>query len=220
MEPRVRGVVFDFDGVLVLSEPVHAEAWRDLLRAEGIDLTNEEAEDVIGTSDADFLRRLAAARGLRLDLDALLRRKKSAYESLARARLRPAPGAVEAVQRVAEHLRLPVALATSESRSIAEKILEWIGIRGCFTMLVGYEDTERHKPHPAPYLEAARRLAIPPGRLLAVEDSPAGIASAKAAGLTCLAVEHTFPAARLGAADRVVPSLRDWDAIAPILTAP
>jgi HAD superfamily hydrolase (TIGR01509 family) len=98
------------------------------------------------------------------------------------------PGAVEAVRRVAE--AFPLALASSSNRAIFEEALELAGLAECFRATVSSEEVERGKPAPDVYLEAARRLGVAPGSCAAVEDSHAGIRSAKSAGMRVVAIPN------------------------------
>jgi HAD superfamily hydrolase (TIGR01509 family) len=98
------------------------------------------------------------------------------------------PGAVEAVRRVAE--AFPLALASSSNRAIFEEVLELAGLAECFRATVSSEEVERGKPAPDVYLEAARRLGVAPGSCAAVEDSHAGIRSAKSAGMRVVAIPN------------------------------
>jgi len=98
------------------------------------------------------------------------------------------PGAVEAVRRTAG--AFPLALASSSNREIFETVLELAGLAQCFHTTVSSEEVERGKPAPDVYLEAARRLGVEPGRCAAVEDSHAGIRSAKSAGMRVMAIPN------------------------------
>jgi beta-phosphoglucomutase-like phosphatase (HAD superfamily) len=108
--------------------------------------------------------------------------------------------------------RVPVAIASGARRGEIETILSAIGLRDAFAAVVGFEDAAHGKPDPAPYLEAARQLearapSLSPAECAAVEDSVPGILSARGAGMKVVGVAHSYPAARLGPAHRVVPSL-------------
>jgi HAD superfamily hydrolase (TIGR01509 family) len=120
------------------------------------------------------------------------------------------PGARELVRALAA--RVPVAIASGARRDEIETILSAIGLRDAFAAVVGFEDAAHGKPDPAPYLEAARQLearapSLSPAECAAVEDSVPGILSARGAGMRVVGVAHSYPAARLGPAHRVVPSL-------------
>src|SRR3989442_13389089 len=124
-----------------------------------------------------------------------------------RKRLPLIPGAVEAVRRLAA--RFPLAVASSSNRPLIDAVLEVAGLTEYFQATVASEEVERGKPAPDVYLEAARRLGVPPERCAAVEDSHNGIRSAKAAGMRCIAIPnpHFPPGDALDEADVVVSDL-------------
>ncbi len=121
------------------------------------------------------------------------------------------PGARELVVELAREL--PLGIASGALRAEIEAVLDAAGLRACFGAVVGADDVARTKPHPEPYLAAVRLLAaraagLAPAECLAIEDSPPGLLSARAAGLFALGVAHTYPAAKLGGvAHAVVASL-------------
>jgi beta-phosphoglucomutase-like phosphatase (HAD superfamily) len=119
------------------------------------------------------------------------------------------------VRALEEEIRL--AIASGARHEEVDAILRGVGLRDAFETIVGAEDAERTKPDPAPYLEAARRLAartpgLAPGECVAFEDSMAGIAAALGAGMKVVGVAHSYPAEKLRAAHRVVDSLVGVDA--------
>jgi beta-phosphoglucomutase-like phosphatase (HAD superfamily) len=105
--------------------------------------------------------------------------------------------------------RFPLAIASGSLHAEIVDILEGAGLRAPFRAIVGADDVERSKPAPDSYARAAALLGVPPGRAVAVEDSPWGLEAARAAGLRTIAVTTTSPAASLAAADRVLPGLDD-----------
>jgi beta-phosphoglucomutase len=209
----LRAVVFDFDGVIVDSEPLHFRSLQDALALDGVAITEREYwSTYLAYDDREAIRLALETQGVRAAperLDAVERRKVEAF-----ARLIPEvpvfPGARELVRELAA--RVPVAIASGARRDEIEAILAGIGLRDAFTTLVGFEDAERAKPDPAPYLEAARRLAahapgLAPAECAAVEDSVPGILSARGAGLRVVGVAHSYAPEKLGPAHRVVASL-------------
>jgi HAD superfamily hydrolase (TIGR01509 family) len=209
----MRAVLFDFDGVLVNSEPLHFQAMRDALLAEGIAITEEEyLRTYLAYDDREALRIALEHHGRspRLDqVDALARRKAELFEEKM-AKIPFFPGARELVQSLAEEV--PLAIASGALRAEIEAILEAGGLRSAFMTIVGADDVARGKPDPEPYLTAMQRLAprapgLRPEHCLVVEDSMPGIAAGLAAGMKVMAVAHSYPPAKLKAAHRVVDSL-------------
>lgn len=209
----LRAAVFDFDGVIVDSEPLHFGSLRDALATEGVRITHEEyVEHLLAYDDRSSIR-LAFERHAEPPDPARLARVEQAKIDCF-ARLIPGipvfPGARELIGALGAEL--PLAIASGARREEIEAILAGIGLRDAFAAVVGAQDAERTKPDPAPYLEAARRLAqhapgLDPAECVALEDSVAGLMSALGAGMKVIGVAHTYPAARLRSAHRVVESL-------------
>lgn len=213
-----RAVVFDFDGVLVDSEPLHFRALRESLLPEGVVVDPEQyRERYMAYDDRTCIRLALESEGLLADLDridAVARRKEALFEALAGSA--PLfPGARELVGELRG--RVPLAIASGARRCEIETILAALGLREPFTVIVGADDCRRHKPHPEPYLAAAARLGdttpgLLPADCVALEDTVAGIASARAAGMTVVGVAQSHPPETLQLAHRVVRSLADLEA--------
>jgi HAD superfamily hydrolase (TIGR01509 family) len=203
-------VVFDLDGVLIQSEEVWDAVRERYVRERGGRYDAEVQRAMMGMSAPEWSRYLHEAAGVpdppeEIDAD-VVRLMLAAY----RQRLPLLPGAVEAVRRVARGF--PLGLASSSNREIIDAVLGLARIADCFRATVSSEEVERGKPAPDVYLEAARRLGVAPERCAAVEDSHAGIRSAKAAGMRVVAIPNsTYPPdpETLAAADVAIGSLDD-----------
>jgi HAD superfamily hydrolase (TIGR01509 family) len=181
-------ILFDFDGVLADTEPVHCACWAEVLAPKGVTLRwDTYRERYIGIDDRDMLRMLAAeaAPVAWEDLWALYPAKKELF----RSRTIAAPPFDPALGRFLGDLdgRYALAVVSSSSCTEIEPILEAGGLRRYFRTVVGGESVKRHKPAPDPYLLAAERLGA--HNPLVVEDSEAGLASGRASGFEVLAVE-------------------------------
>jgi HAD superfamily hydrolase (TIGR01509 family) len=211
----IRAVVFDFDGVLANSEPLHFRAFRDVLAEEGVALTERAYYDrYLGYDDAGAFRAMTTdANRLLSDtqLADLVARKADHLERLEGGASLLFPGAREAIARMAG--QGPVAIASGALRLEIVRVLEHEGLRAYFPVVVAAEDTPASKPDPAPYTRAVELLrrvtgtAIAPGDCLAVEDSRWGLKSAKSAGLHTVAITHSYPADELEEADAVIEHL-------------
>jgi HAD superfamily hydrolase (TIGR01509 family) len=201
------GVVFDLDGVIVDSHPLHKESWRAFLAYLGKEVPE---------ADLDFIlegrkRREILVHFLGELSDSEIRlygNKKDEFFRRASADLRPMSGSVEFIKN-ARQAGLSMAVATSASRQRARWTLEQLDLEEYFGVVVSGDDVALGKPNPAVYRIAARRLSLSPKCLLAVEDSVSGVRSAIAAGLRCIAIavpENASPLSEAGA-DRVVRSL-------------
>jgi HAD superfamily hydrolase (TIGR01509 family) len=203
-------VVFDLDGVLLQSEEVWDAVRERYVRERGGRYDEEVQRAMMGMSAPEWSRFLHEEAHVPDDPHEInsevVRRMLEAY----RRELPLLPGAVAAVRRAAA--AFPLALASSSNREVFEEVLDLAGIAGCFRATVSAEEVERGKPAPDVYLEAARRLGAAPERCTAVEDSHAGIRSAKSAGMRVVAIPNaTYPPDEkaLELADVVVRSLDD-----------
>jgi beta-phosphoglucomutase len=189
-------VLFDFDGVLVDSEPVHHAVWQEVLAPYGIALEWEEyARRCIGVSDRAMIEELCRIAGRPEQFDALWGEYPRKRELL-RERMIAAPPVFAASVALVRELagQVPVAVVTSSARNEVEPVLERMGIHPEFRTCVFGDDVKRLKPDPEPYLLAASRLGVV--RPLVVEDSGAGCASAAAAGFAFVRVSAAGEMAR------------------------
>jgi HAD superfamily hydrolase (TIGR01509 family) len=186
--PSFDAILFDFDGVLLDSEPAHCACWSAVLGTLGIPLTWEfYRSHCVGIDDREMLRRLAAGHEPPLDwnrLWALYPEKKRLFQE----RMAAAPAFHPALDGLlAElHARYKLAVVSSSASPEIEPLLVAGGLRGHFDTVVGGDSVTRHKPAPDPYLLAASRLGA--RTPLVVEDSETGIASGRAAGFEVLSV--------------------------------
>ncbi len=209
---KLQAVVFDFDGVLADSEPLHLRALQEALAARGITLGEEEYfETLLGFNDVEALETLSRARGL--SLDAAAQRAINADKAARFAALQAAadalfPGAAALVERLAA--AVPIAIASGARPDEIARTLARAGLASAFTTIVASGDTAHGKPAPDPYTLAVDRLGVPAARAAAIEDSRWGLESARAAGLRTVAITHSYPAHELAPhADLVVASLND-----------
>jgi len=216
---RLAAVVFDFDGVIVDTELLHCEAFRQIIEPLGIELPWATYQrEYIGFDDRDAFRAIFRDSGRALSEDTLpelIGAKAEAFGFLAEARrVEPYPGVAHLVRRLAG--RIPLALCSGALRCDVEPILDRIGLRDCFAVFVTAEDVAVGKPDPEPYIEALKRLAcrfpdrdFTPAACVAIEDTPVGIAAARGAGMRVLAVCTTHGEFALEGANRVVQTLED-----------
>jgi beta-phosphoglucomutase len=204
------GVLWDLDGTLVDSAGHHWIAWRDTLAAEGHQVQPPDFANSFGKRNDEILRELFGD-GIAPDwIERVSEAKEQAYRRLLRERgLEPLPGAVEWLRRLRE-AGWRQALASSAPRPNIDAVFEALELRRLLDAVVSADEVGRGKPDPALFLEAARRLGVPPARCVVVEDAPAGLEGARRAGMRSIGVlsEHH---ARLEA-EVVVPSLEALDA--------
>jgi beta-phosphoglucomutase-like phosphatase (HAD superfamily) len=201
-----RAIVFDCDGVLVDSEGLAWQAWREVLELHGYEVEETDVDALLGRSAEEILeyfsRRACISDGAEMK-DAL----ESTMMALLDDHLVCFEDAVSlAVEGRARGLR--IAVASSSDRRRVLRSLSIVGIPDLFDVIVAGDDVPNGKPSPDVYLEAARRLRISPRKCLAVEDSPVGVAAALAAGMFVVAVMRAGAAREdLGAASMIVESL-------------
>ncbi len=209
----LRAAVFDFDGVIVDSEPLHFRALRDALLAEGVTITAEEYwSSYLAYDDRAAVCLALEEHGEPAPPERVTRieqRKVARFAELV-PEVPVFDGARELVRALAGEL--PLAIASGARHEEIETILQGLGLRDAFSAIVGVDDAERAKPDPLPYLEAARRLAggspgLTAAECVAFEDSPPGIVAALAAGMRVVGVAHSYRPEKLGIAHQVVPSL-------------
>lgn len=187
---RYEAILFDFDGVLVDSEPVHCECWQEILKPYGLKLDWETyCEHGIGAADRLLLARLCQQVNPPVDLETLIAeypRKRELFQTRMLAREAFSADVLELIPQLNEY---HLAVVTSSGQTEVESILIRAGIRGYFRVAVFGGDVKRHKPDPEPYLLAVEKLGV--RTALVVEDSDAGEASATAAGLDVLRIHKT-----------------------------
>ena len=204
--------MFDFDGVLADSEPLHLKAYQALLEPQGIHLDERTyCERYLGYDDEGALRRMAEDNGLMLgdeEIELLIVEKGHVFERLVGSRDVLYPGAADCVRRLAA--AWPVGVASGALRADIDLILRGARVGDLFQFIVAAGDTDRTKPAPDPYLRAAELHGVPPGACVAIEDSHWGLESARAAGMRTIAVTHTYPRETFaGTADAIVDALSE-----------
>jgi beta-phosphoglucomutase len=217
----LQGVCFDFNGVLVDDEHLHFECFNAVLAGEGFALGAEEyAEVYLGFDDRGVFEHALRAHGRPADRDAvqaLIARKAVAYAERAATELRVFDGAARLVRALAGSV--PVVIVSGALRAEIEGALAVMGVADAVGAIVAAEDVAACKPDPEGYRAGLARLAelagpMDPARVVAIEDSTAGIAAALGASLRVVAVAHTYPAEvlRAAGAHRVYDRIADADA--------
>lgn len=191
-------ILFDCDGTLADTMPAHYRAWLHVTKHHGILFDEDRFYALGGRPTRDILATLANEASIEIDLDRASEMKESAF--LEQVKYVKAIDPVIAALRRA-HGHVPVAVVTGGYRDVCEKILLQIGIRELFDCIVASEDTNRHKPAPDPFLEAARRLGVAPEGCLVWEDSDLGIEAARQAGMSWIDVRSLHQPQRLTEGD-------------------
>jgi beta-phosphoglucomutase len=211
----LRAVIFDMDGVLVLSGPAHWVAWRDIAAAHGRPISHAEFLGFNGMTNQDICERLWAARATPDFVAAIAAAKEGAYRDAVRSAVPLAKHCAELLSELREH-GLQLAVGSSGPVENVDLILDRGGIRSFFGAVVHAGLVTKGKPAPDIFLQAAALLRVPPADCVVVEDAPNGIAAAIAAGMgvLALATNHTEDELRHSGAEFVLPDLASIDVAA------
>lgn len=203
----LRALLFDVDGTLIDSDPIHTAVFIDFLAERGVTITEADyIEKIHGRQNvAIFGQFLPEADPVEMDLA-----KEAAYRARLGDTHDPMPG-IHAILDWAEATGLKLGVVTNGPRANLEAAISATGLGGRFGYLGAAEDVEHGKPHPAPYLRALDRLGVAAHEALVFEDSPSGIAAARAAGIPVVALATSLPPERLVAlgAEFAIPDFTD-----------
>lgn len=214
----LKAVIFDFDGIIVDTEPLHYRAFQRILEPLGKGYPwDDYVSRYMGFDDRDAFLEAFAAAGEQLShemLEQLIDQKAMIFQEVIASGVLPYPGVVELATELAG--KLPLALCSGALPSDILPILKQHALENVFSVIVTAADVEASKPDPASYRLAVERLqtafpdhGIDPSSCLAIEDTPAGIASANGAGIRVVAVTNSYPADHLQSACKVVESLAE-----------
>jgi HAD superfamily hydrolase (TIGR01509 family) len=220
-----RAVLFDFDGVIVNSEPLHFYAFHEVLKSERIEISEDEYyREIIGFDDRGAFRKIFERRTRPLEpktLLALMARKSGIMMDLIHDRRFTALPGVEEFVRSLWRTR-PLAICSGALREEIEAMLEGVSLRDCFPVIVAAEDVAVGKPDPSGYLLTLKLLSekmkkpLTPADCLVVEDAPTVIRAVKAVGFPTLGVATSYPLMKLADADWAVKTLRPEEVLAQV----
>jgi HAD superfamily hydrolase (TIGR01509 family) len=210
MHPSV--ILFDFDGVLADTENVHVAAWERTFDEMGFDVAPEDCARAMEEDDRVFLATLFAHRGLvGGDVDGWVRRKQALTARMLADCPRLYTGAADLVRALAARHGLRLGVVTTTWRENVDVVLGAAGIVDRFAVVVAKEDVAAVKPDPEAYRLALSRLRLGPEAAVALEDSPTGLAAARAAGIRALAVGHRRPPGDWAGDATYIQDLEDLD---------
>lgn len=212
-------VIFDFDGVIVDTEPLHYQAFQKILEPQNLGYSwHDYVETYMGFDDRDAFREAFNRGGVPLteaSLEQLVAQKAVVFQEVITAGVTPYPGVTALIHSLYQK-GTPLAICSGALRSDILPIIDQLGIANCFSRIVTADDVPHSKPDPTSYRIAAQQLIADfPTKLtnsdliVAIEDTPAGISSATGAGLKVIAVTNSYPADHLQHAIRIVSSLEE-----------
>ncbi|MBK7405366.1 MAG: HAD family phosphatase [Phycisphaerales bacterium] len=202
------GVIFDMDGVLVMTEDAHWQSWRTAAAPRGVDVSHELFLSCFGRINPDCVR-IIFGEGIPPDESSRIAdEKERAFRDIIRSAVPIAPGVLPLLQGLRD-AGAAIAVGSSAPPENVDLVLDAGQIRPFFSAAVNGSQVARGKPAPDVFLRAAELLGLPPARCLVIEDAPAGIRAARAAGMIAVGVATTHPAAQLSeaGAHRVEPDL-------------
>ena len=213
----LKAIIFDFDGVITDSEPVHLKMFQKVLGEMGLTISEKDYYEIyLGMDDKGCFSTLLKSNGIDSNFEliqSLIDKKTEYLMDYIKDNLFIYPGVVEFIE--ASSRKYLLAIASGALRHEIEFILEGAGVRSAFNIIVSAEDVSEGKPNPECFIKALDRLneisshPITTAECLVIEDSIAGVEAAKAAGIRCVAVTNTYGPERLTMADVVVKSLSE-----------
>jgi len=208
MNRRFRGIIFDVDGVLVNSEPLHHRAWKQILVEFGIQLSDEQFHRLMGKTTHQILKMYFEQYGIQEDLEFWSFKKDEVYRSLVHKELKPLDGVVSLLEFLMSR-KIRIGVASSAVRQNVEAALDCLGPQVSFDSILSVEDIIHPKPDPEIYLKAAQNLKLTPNDCGVIEDSIPGVQSAKEAGAFVIGITTNVHPQGLTAADLVCSSFHE-----------
>ena len=180
IHPKAKALIFDLDGTIADTMPVHFLAYKNILHNYGIEFTPEIFATLAGIPAVGTIRKLNEMFGTSMDPEDIGHFKEREYEKIMH-RMKPVDPVVELVKKY--HGMVPMSVGTGGYRRLAWKSLEILGLKDYFEILVSGEDVEHPKPHPETFLKCAERMGVAPEYCQVFEDGALGIEAATAAGM-------------------------------------
>lgn len=214
----LKAIIFDFDGVIADTEPLHLKAFQLTLKEKGIELSDEDYfENYLAYDDKTLFKELLKDRNYEhneAQISELMNRKSEHFENVLKGNILVLEGVPEFISEVSG--KYPLAIGSGAIRSEIIDILESGGLREHFEIIVSADEIINCKPDPEVFIEALRRLnnldsvseKISPQECLVIEDSTSGIKAAHSAGMKCLAITNSYAAEKLSEAELIKQSLK------------
>ncbi len=215
---KLKALIFDFDGIIVDTEPLHYRAFQEILNPLGLGYSWDDYVSLyMGFDDREAFREAFRAHHRAIDdkeLELLISKKAEVFLKIIGNGIKPYPGVVELIKSLSGNI--PLALCSGALTSDIQPILNLLELQDKFDVIVTAEDVAASKPDPASYILAYKKLSsrypalmLKPDNCLAIEDTPAGIDSARAAGIAVMAVSNSYTEDKLLGATLVVNSLKN-----------
>ncbi len=212
MKKSVKAIIFDMDGVIVDSEPIHERSEIEVCREFGMNVPKEEWDNFRGKKLEDIFSYTSQEFGTGKEpIEKMIKRKIELYLKYALREIKLIRGALDFLRELEKSQKYRYALTTSGRRNQQEKILKKLKLDDFFPIMVTAEDVRKGKPNPEPYLLTVEKLGEKPNKCLVIEDSDNGIVSAKAAGCQTCGITTTFSykVLKMAGADLIVSNFEE-----------
>ena len=205
---NLKAVLLDMDGVVVDGMPFHLRAWKEAFSAVGIEVEDIDVYKREGMDGMETVQEISREKGVPLTPEVQKRVNESKNRILNEIfQVRFISGSLELIRKLKAR-GFKLALVTGTRGEVVRRILRE-GLEGYFDVVITAESVERKKPAPDPYLKAVEELGLKKEECLVIENAPAGIVSAKRAGIRCLAITTSLPESFLTEADAILPGLEE-----------
>ncbi|HEX7475923.1 MAG TPA: HAD family phosphatase [Dehalococcoidales bacterium] len=203
---ELKAVLWDMDGVVADTARQHFESWQYAFRRQKVTFPEEEFKSVFGQRNDIIIRKIMGAGVSPGMIEKVAQDKEEFFRAAVKKNLKPFPGVIRLLITLKEN-GIRAAIGSSAPLENIQAVLSGLGIGDYFQALVYGLEVQEGKPSPQVFQLAARKLGARPGNCIVIEDAIAGVKAAKSAGMHCIAVTNTHPAASLAEADLVVDSL-------------
>ena len=184
----MKAIIFDMDGVIIDSEPLHFKIEKELIRELGVEITNEEHNSFVGTTEYHMFSIIKEKYQIEFPIEEMIEKKKEMFiENLDQV---PLVENFKAFLLTMHKAGYPMALASSNNKRVIGAVAEKFDLKDYIKVFVSADDVKRGKPDPEIFLTAAEKLGIPPASCLVIEDARNGVKAAKAAGMRCIGLQN------------------------------
>ncbi len=205
MSPE-KAIIWDMDGVIADTAPYHLKAWQQVFQKRGVKFTEEDFKHNFGQRNDTIIRDALGQGTSQSEIEAISLEKENGFRNMVRQRIKPLPGVINLIKRLAEH-EFKMALASSAPIENIQLLITGLGINNYFQAIISDKEVTEGKPSPQGFRLAAQRLEVKPENCIVIEDAVAGVTAAKRAEMHCLAVTNTHPRKSLLEADLIVDTL-------------
>lgn len=186
---KIKGLIFDMDGTLADTMPLHLEVWNEVGAKYGLSLSHDEHLKLAGMPTEHIVSMLAKEKGLNIDAKEFTKQKEHLFLNEKLANVQPIPIVADFVYSLQG--KFPMAVGTGSQRGTAEKVIHYLKMENYINALVSADDVENHKPAPDTFLACAEKIGIAPENCLVFEDANLGMQSARNGGMQAINITET-----------------------------